>query len=113
MRDERGVATVLAMAFASVLMLVGLTFAWVGAAVARHRSAQSAADLAALAGAQAVQEGRPSCEAVLAIARENQAQVTQCSVVGDEVWVIVEVDAPSLFGRSGALTGRAHAGPGL
>ena len=112
MRDERGAATVLAMALASVLMLLGLAAAWVGAVVADHRAAQAAADLAALAGAQAVQAGQSPCVAVGQVAHANAAHVTRCSVVGADVWVTVQVEAPALLGRRPTVTGRAHAGPG-
>lgn len=112
MTDERGSATVLAMSLASVLVLLGLAGAWVGAVVADHRAAQSAADLAALAGAQAVQDGRAACVAVEQIALANSARATQCSVIGADVWVTVQVEAPSLLGRTPTVTGRAHAGPG-
>ena len=112
MRDERGAATVLAMALASVLMLLGLAAAWVGAVVADHRAAQAAADLAALAGAQAVQVGKSPCLAVEQVARANAAQVTRCSVVGTDVCVSVQTKAPALLGRTPTFIGRAHAGPG-
>jgi secretion/DNA translocation related TadE-like protein len=111
-RDERGTATILAVSLASVLMLLGLAAAWVGAVVAEHRAAQSAADLAALAGAQAIQAGQSPCVAVGHVARANAAQATRCSVVGADVWVTVQVHAPALLGRSPTVTGRAHAGPG-
>ncbi len=111
MNDERGAATVLALALAAVLMMVGLAGAWVGAAVARHRVAQSAADLAALAGAQAVQEGGSACAVAAEVARANRTRLSACSLRGEDVWVSVELAAPPLLGRSGTLTGRARAGP--
>jgi secretion/DNA translocation related TadE-like protein len=112
MNDERGTATVLAVSLASVLMLLGLAAAWIGAVVADHRAAQAAADLAALAGAQAVQVGQSPCAAVEQVARANAAHATRCSVVGTNVWVTVDVQSPALLGRSPTVTGRAHAGPG-
>ena len=112
MSDERGAATILAVSLASVLMLLGLAAAWVGAVVADHRAAQAAADLAALAGAQAVQAGQSPCVAVERVARANAAQTTRCSVVGTDVWVTVQMEAPALLGRRPTVTGRAHAGPG-
>lgn len=112
MRDERGAATVLALMVASVLVMLGLAGVWVGAVVARHRAAQSAADLAALAGALAVQDGRNPCGAVEEIARANAARPTRCTVVGEDVWVTVQVEAPGLLGRKPSVVGRAHAGPG-
>lgn len=119
MNDERGAATVFALALATVLMMVGLAVAWAGAAVARHRVAQSAADLAALAGAQAVQDGGAEggtkggapCAVAAEVAAANRARLSACSLRGDDVWVSVELDAPPLLGRSGTLTGQARAGP--
>jgi len=111
MTDERGTATVLTMVLAAVLTLVGLAGAWVGAVVADHRAAQSAADLAALAGAQAVQDGHVACAAAAEVALANEAMLRDCSVVGEDVWVIVEVDAPGLLGRTPKVRGSAHAGP--
>ena len=50
--DQRGSATLLVLAMAGVLLLVGSALGVVAAMVRAHRVAQSAADLAALAGAQ-------------------------------------------------------------
>jgi hypothetical protein len=60
-RDESGSATLLVLAMAGVLMLVGAAVAVVVAMVAAHRAAQSAADLSALAGARGVAQGRDGC----------------------------------------------------
>jgi secretion/DNA translocation related TadE-like protein len=110
--DERGSATVLAVSCGSVLVLLGLACAWLVAVVADHRTAQSAADLAALAGAQAIQDGRSPCGAVDRVARANSGATVECSVVGADVWVVVQVETPDLVGRTPTVTGRAHAGPG-
>ena len=50
--DQSGAATLLVMAMAGVLLLLGAALAVVTALVAAHRVAQAAADLAALAGAR-------------------------------------------------------------
>ena len=54
---ERGAATVLTIAFAGLLLLLGAALGVVQAMVVAHRTAQSAADLAALAGAEAELRG--------------------------------------------------------
>ena len=59
--DERGSATLLAVAMIGVLVLVGAALGVVGAMVHAHRVAQSAADLAALAGAEARGRGGDPC----------------------------------------------------
>jgi secretion/DNA translocation related TadE-like protein len=109
--DQRGVATVIGLCMASVLMTIGLAAAWVGGTVVQHRAAQSAADLSALAGARAVQRGESGCAAAAAIAVANAATLSRCDVIGDHVWVDVEVPGPALLGKVPRLGGRAHAGP--
>jgi hypothetical protein len=49
LRDEAGSATVLVLAMAGVLVLIGAALGTVAAMVQAHRLAQSGADLAALA----------------------------------------------------------------
>jgi len=110
--DERGAATVLAMALASVLLLVGLGCAWTGAVVAAHRRAQSAADLAALAGAQALQAAEDPCAAAGQVAAANQARTVWCEVDGEDVIVAVRVAGPGLAGRTPSVVAEARAGPG-
>ena len=112
MTDERGAATVLALALASVVMLVGLAGAWVAGVVVSHRRAQSAADLSALAGAEVAQHGDGgACAAARAIAVENDATLSGCAVSAADIWVRVTVRGPSLVGRTPRLVGEAHAGP--
>lgn len=80
------------------------------AALARHR-AESAADLAALAGAvHAVSGVDGSCAAARSIAARNSAQLTQCNVDGSVVTVTVSCPLPSGLGRWHAQAA-ARAGP--
>ncbi|MGD9958539.1 Rv3654c family TadE-like protein [Nocardioides sp.] len=111
MTSQRGAATVVSLVLAGVLFLVGLAGSWVGGVVVRHRAAQSAADLTALAGAEAIQTGRAPCPVADRVARENQARMTRCEVSGQEIWIGVEVSGPALLGRVPTLAGLAHAGP--
>jgi uncharacterized membrane protein len=60
-RGERGAATILVIAMAGVLLLVGSALGVVQAMVVAHRRAQAAADLAALAGASASMRGEDPC----------------------------------------------------
>lgn len=111
-RDQRGAATVFAVACLAVLLLVGAALGVVAAMVHAHRQAQAAADLAALAGAQAVARGRDPCAAAGAIAASNGAALTGCTVAGSDVVVTVRVDGPHWLGQRADLDGRARAGPG-
>lgn len=111
--EERGAATVLVVAMAGVLLLVGAAAGVVGAIVVAHRVAQSAADLAALAGAATLAEhsGRDPCAAAAAVASANDAALAGCAVEGSEVAVEVTVGGPRWLGQDQDLSARARAGP--
>jgi secretion/DNA translocation related TadE-like protein len=110
-RDQRGSATLLVLAMAGVLILLGVALAVVTAMVAAHRTAQSAADLAALAGARGVAQGRDGCAVATGVAEANRAALTLCAVSGREVRVEVEVTGPRWWGQSADLRARSRAGP--
>jgi secretion/DNA translocation related TadE-like protein len=112
-RDQSGAATLLVVAMAGVLLLLGAAFAVVMALFATHRVAQSAADLAALSGARAVSTGSDGCVVARRIALANGARLTICEVTGRVVEVEVEVEAPgpSWLGQSADLSARSRAGP--
>ena len=110
-RDDRGSASVLAVALAGVLLLVGLALAAVAGMVAAHRQAQAAADLAALAGAGAHARGGDGCAEATALAVSNGARLESCRVAGDDVWVVVRVRSPAWRGSGHDLTAEARAGP--
>ena len=97
-RDERGVATVVAVGLMGLLLAVTVVAAGgTQVAVAGHR-AEAAADLAALAGAQAVRVGGDGCAAAQRSARRNAGRVTGCAVEGLDVQVTVEVETPRMVG---------------
>jgi len=102
-RDDRGAATVIAVAMMAVLVAVTAGGGYIAAAViARHR-AQSAADLAALAAAAALPAGaETACGKAVAIASRMGVEVTDCTV--DALDVVVTVSA-------GPAKAAARAGP--
>lgn len=110
--DERGAASVLVLSLAGMLVLVGAALSVVGALLVDHRTAQAAADLAALAGAQTLSDGRDACAAAARVAAANGGTVTSCSVAGAEVRVRVVVAGPRWLGQDGDLEAEARAGPG-
>lgn len=110
-RDEQGSATLLVVAVAGVLFFVLGGLAVVGGMVRAERQAQSAADLAALAGASALGEGIDGCAAAGRIAAANDASVTTCAVLGREVTVRVRVRGPRAVGRAWDASALARAGP--
>ncbi len=110
-RDDRGSATVHAAFLVGLLTIVALLAATVGAVLVGQRRAAAAADLAALAGAAAVQGGAAGCDVAAAIAGQNEARLVGCEVVGDVVTVRVSTRVRSVFRSSFELQARARAGP--
>lgn len=111
-RDQLGAASLLAVALLAFLLLVGSALGVVAAMVWAHRSAQSAADLSALAGAAGLQKGGDACVAASRIAGANDARLASCLVQGEEVVVEVTVAGPRWLGQHADLSARARAGPG-
>ena len=97
---------------AGVLMFVLLGLSGASGLVTAQRRAQSAADLAALAGAAAVPDGAAGCVDAARISTANGAALAACSVVGREVWVQVTVPGPQWPGRRVRVSAEARAGPG-
>lgn len=111
-RDDRGAASLLVVACVALLLLIGCALGVVAAMVRAHRAAQSAADLAALAGASAHQRGEVPCSAADAAASANGASLDTCAVSGDVVRVSVTVAGPHWLGQTADLSAEARAGPG-
>ncbi|MGS0686476.1 Rv3654c family TadE-like protein [Nakamurella sp. GG22] len=108
---DRGVATVYACLGCVLLLIVTGLAAQLGAASLARQRAESAADLAALAGAARVLRGPDAaCATAMDVASANGLALQSCSVVGADVLVIVnaEIRAGPL---SGTATARARAGP--
>lgn len=110
--QDGGSASIWILAAMSLVLLAGFVASSVGAAcVARHR-AESAADLAALAGAARAATGKPdACARAAAVAVANGGQLVACDVLGADVLVTVSVTPPGLPARFGRARGRARAGP--
>lgn len=89
LRDDHGVATVLVTAvLGGVLVLIGAVAIAVDIVHAKSR-ASTAADMAALAGAQEVLLGEP-CDKAASIATANQSRVDSCELSGEDVQVVVK-----------------------
>jgi secretion/DNA translocation related TadE-like protein len=109
--SERGAATVLAVALAGLLLLLGSALAVVAAMVADHRRAQSSADLAALGGAAALASGHDACVAAARVAQANGGLLRSCVIDGLDVTVAVSVTGSRWRTRVAVLEGHARAGP--
>ena len=89
-------------------MTVGVTM--LGSVVISRHRAQSAADLAALAGAATLVTGRhDACATAGSVAASNSVTLTDCAIDGLDVLVAVEVGTALPGGSAHA---RARAGPG-
>jgi secretion/DNA translocation related TadE-like protein len=110
-RDERGAATVLALTLLGALVTVAVLLAPLAGALVASRRAAAAADLAALAGASAVQHGQDGCAAAARVAAANHARLASCGVSTEDVRVGVVVDAGRVLGRALEVSARARAGP--
>ncbi len=110
-RGESGAATLLVIAMAGVLVLIGCALGVVQALVVAHRGAQAAADLAALAGAGAAARGEAPCAAAEAVADANGSDLVECGVAAGTVTVLVRVTGPHWLGQDADLEARARAGP--
>jgi secretion/DNA translocation related TadE-like protein len=109
-RPEDGAGTVLAVAMMGLLVTVTVATSGVVGVVATHRRAQSAADLSALAGASALQDGGDPCRRAATIARRNAARLRRCQVDG---WTVAVEVASRIELPGGALdlAARGRAGP--
>lgn len=110
-RGERGAATVFATVVAGAVLLLGAVLGVVAAVVVDLRTAQAAADLAALAGASAVGRAADPCDDAARVALANGAELRACHSQGREVVVEVVVAGPRWLGLAADPTARARAGP--
>lgn len=117
---DAGSATVLVLTVVLLAVALAISGLTVGAVtVARHR-AQSAADLAALAGAGALTAGgststgtaiRAACGVAADVADRNDARLVACSVGAGTVLVRAQITPVGPAGRWGAMEAVARAGP--
>lgn len=102
----------LAVAMIAVLIFIGSAVTVLAVARTARHEAETAADLAALAGAVDVMTlAADPCGSAAAVAQANGALLTSCQVVGEEVRVVVS--RPVSFGglALGTASARARAGP--
>lgn len=114
MREEDdGFVTVAVVGLAMALALVAsFVVALASIGVARHQAA-SAADLAALAGAQHALEGEAvACAAAARVADAQGARLESCALTGLDVRLVAVVRPEGRLGALGQARAVAVAGPG-
>lgn len=111
LRDDEGVATVLACCVLAAIVMVTGGMLHVGSAVVARHTAQSAADFSALGGAGALDGGDESaCEMSAVIAERMRTVLAECEVQGWDV--LVEIRAPVLLSGFGIGDAQAYARAG-
>ena len=112
-RGERGSGSLLAgIGLWALALLVLVLLGAASFALGGHKVA-GAADLAAVAGAQAQVGGADACGAARSSAAANDVEVVSCGVTGDEVEFVVTVEVRRAFRLAGAMywfPARANAG---
>jgi secretion/DNA translocation related TadE-like protein len=115
-RSELGSASVLMAGIIGVVVaLSSAVLIIAGYAVGYHR-ARAAADLSALSGAAAYQEGRDACAQATQTSRQNGTRVEHCDVIGDDIDFVVTVRVAVLTRTRiphlpRTVKAEAHAGP--
>jgi secretion/DNA translocation related TadE-like protein len=110
--DPGAGSVLLVAAVAVVLSGATCAMALAGALVSRQR-AEAAADLAALAGAQALVRGGDACGTAGRVAAAGRARLVVCQPVGSTVHLVVEVALPGILGRLDMPPARARARAGV
>ena len=111
--DECGAGTVLVVGVIAVLLAAALGVSGLIQAQVAAGRARTAADLAALGGATALSSvlaPADPCEVAERVARANGAEVTACTVTGEDVTVEVSVGA-RVLGVARTAASAARAGP--
>lgn len=110
-RGEGGWGAPVVVALTGVLVTVTIAAAVLGRLLVEHRQAAAAADLAALAGAVAVQHGQDGCAAAAESVGHHGAELRGCTVDGERVRVEAAMPAREVWGRRIQVRATAHAGP--
>jgi secretion/DNA translocation related TadE-like protein len=109
---DRGAATVWVAGAIAVLMAVVVFGLHLGGAIVARHQAQSAADLAALAGAGGVLAGEQhACTQARRVTDRMRVHLVSCQAHGWDVLVEVAARPAGGLGGLGEATGRARAGP--
>ncbi len=111
LRDGHGFATVWGITWIVVVLSIGWVCLLVAVAVAQQHRVDGAADLVALSGAAALQDGADGCRVAATIAAKNQVSLVACDLDGSDVLVEVSGVLRLPLGISGRLVSHARAGP--
>ncbi len=111
-RDSGGVATVWAVGWMLVLVLIGGIGLVLGFAASRQHQVDAAADLVAVSAAATLQHGADACAAASRVAAANHVALHGCRVTGEDVVIAVRARVAFPFGLHSWVSAQARAGPG-
>lgn len=109
--DEDGSAAAAMLGWLAVTSLILAALIGLGIAHGAHANARTAADLAALAGADALAFGTAPCPIAETVARHNGARLSACRIEGERVWLEVTVTRAVPLVGTGQVRAAARAGP--
>lgn len=110
---ESGSATIWVLAAGGLVLAAGLVAALLGAAVVTRHRVEAAADLAALAAADAAIFGpATACERAGRVAAAGAGTLMSCTLSNGVADVVVVVRGSGLLAHLGPVAARARAGPG-
>lgn len=110
---QRGSATVWMLSVAGLVLAAALVGALVAAAVLTRHRAEAAADLAALAAADAALTGpRAACEQARRVVVAGEGTLVKCTLSGAVAEVRVQLRGPGLLARLPPAAAGSRAGPG-
>jgi hypothetical protein len=101
--NEEGSATITAAGIAGALVMITLMIIYIVATTIDAHRAQVAADLAAVAAAEALYEGADACHTATIVTGYNQADLTDCRIDGADVIVQATVRAATVQAKAGPL----------
>jgi secretion/DNA translocation related TadE-like protein len=110
-RDSAGVATVWAVAWMLVLVLIGGVGLVLGFAAARQHQVDAAADLVALSAAASLQRGADPCSTAARVAAGNHVVLKRCQVTQADVVIAIRARVALPFGLHPWVSAQARAGP--
>lgn len=111
-RGEVGSATVWVLTASALVLAAGLLATVLSAAVLTRHRAEAAADLAALAAADAALQGRAAaCARAGRVAAAGNAILVSCTLTNVTAQVVVKVPGRGVLGRLPPVSARSRAGP--
>lgn len=110
-RAERGSATVYAAIIITALSAVCLLMLTLSGIVRLDHEASRAADLAAVAGAEAALDGDEGCASARDVARRNGVRLVTCELAFEVVTVTVQITSQRVLGRRWTFNRTARAAP--